>query len=161
MSENSGPNSSSMSVRPNRGCVIQFCQYLSFKYKIRIQYLVWMALLCVQQFAMAEEPTVLPLGKVGDKELNAVLPSEKAMILLAIAGQIIFKLMSFILKKTLKEKETSEEKLDRLFILVHEMQGQIKQLGSAPTETEIVRALQVHIKAAVLEQVVKLKGRDR
>lgn len=150
-----------MSARPHQGPVLKFCQSLSTEYKVRIKYLIWMALLCLQQVAMAEEPTVLPLGKIGDKELNAVLPSEKAMILLAIAGQIIYKLSIYIIKKTMKEKESDSQKLDRLFVLVHEMQGQIKQLGTAPTETEIVRALQVHVKAAVLEQFMKHKGKER
>ncbi len=104
---------------------------------------------------------VLPIGKVDGTQLNAVLPSEKWMIILAVVFQIMWNLLKFIGKKMMKEKDTTEQKLDRLFVLVHKMEGQLSELATAPTETEIVRSLQPHIELAVHKAVRSMEGKNK
>lgn len=83
------------------------------------------------------------------------------MILLMVCGQIIWALYSEIRKAKEKKENKDSEKLDRLFNMVHKIQGQLKNIKQAPTETEIVRSLDTHIKLAVLEAMRKYQDKGK
>lgn len=103
--------------------------------------------------AIAEGPLVLPIGKMGDSELSTVLPSEKSLIIVGILAQIIWNLLTYLYKRKEKEADKSQQKLDRLYDMVHKMQGQITELGEAPTEDQIFVRLQPHIELAVIKAI--------
>lgn len=117
--------------------------------------------LTVSSSAWASEPIVLPLGKIGEKEVNAILPSDKWMIILMICGQIIWALYTEIKKQKEKRENKDSEKLDRLYEIVHKIEGRLMEVGQAPTETEILMGLQPHIKVAVMEALMKYKGNGK
>lgn len=134
---------------------VQICHSITNKINL------FLALLLISLPAIAE-PTVIPVGTFGDKELNAVLPSEKAMILLAIALQVIYKLLMYIFKgkKKLDEKKEEEEKLyhskvDQIFAMISEMKGDIRLLKAAPTEDQLFIRLVPHMKVVVHEELEK------
>lgn len=103
----------------------------------------------------AEGPVVLPIGKIGETELSAVLPSEKALILLAIAIQVIWALLNYIFKRREKEEDKSEEKLDRLYVMVHAMQADVKALKDAPTEDDMIKRLTPFIELQIYKAIHK------
>lgn len=107
-------------------------------------------------FASAE-PVVLPLANIDGGQLSAILPSEKAMILLALALQVIWKLVTYIYKQKMQSEDKTEEKLDRLYTMVHAMQVDVKALKSAPTEDEIYKRMHPQIQITVLETMRKYK----
>jgi hypothetical protein len=100
-------------------------------------------------------PVVIPLGKSGVNDLNAVLPDEKTLILVVFFAQIAWALMQYVWKRKEKSDDHSAEKLDRLFSMVHEIQGEIKILRRAPSEDEMVVRLQPHIELGVLRALKK------
>jgi hypothetical protein len=125
---------------------------------------IWIAIAISSSIALAEEgPVVLPIAKLGAGELSAVLPSEKVLIILAIALQVIYKLLTYIFED--KEKKKSEEStetkgnFERLFKIVHEMQGVLNTLRRAPTEEELVQRIQPHIELGVLRAMKKYESR--
>lgn len=101
------------------------------------------------------DPNIVSLGKVGGAELKAVLPSEKTLILLGISIQITWALLTYIFKHKEKQLDKSEEKLDRLYAMVHEIQGHIKVLRAAPSEDEMIVRIQPHVELAVLRAMKK------
>lgn len=101
------------------------------------------------------DPNIVSLGKIGGSDLKAVLPSEKALIVLGISIQIIWALLSYIFKHKEKQMDQSEKKLDRLYAMVHEIQGHIKELRMAPSEDEMIIKLQPHVELAVLRAMKK------
>lgn len=123
----------------------------------RLQYLFW----SIGNFAWAGEPIVVPLGNIGAKEVNAILPSEKGMIIIAICFQIILELLRELRKRKEKNENQDGEKLDRLYVIVHKMEGQLQEFAAAPTLTEIIMATQPHIELAVHRAMRSLEGKNK
>lgn len=117
-------------------------------------------LIFVPWAALAEQkPIVLPLGELSGHEVGIALPSEKIMILIAFSLQIIWALLGYIFKQKEKSNNKSEEKLDRLYDMVHAMQGDLKKLKAAPSEDEMIVRIQPYIELGVLREFKKYEGR--
>lgn len=121
----------------------------------KCQLLLMTLLMSGQSFA--GEPITFPLGKMGGGDLEAVLPSEKSLIILALAGQVIWALLSYIYKIKEKKSDKTEVTLERLYKLVHEIQADVKILKSAPSEDELFKRLYPHVKLAAIEAVQKYR----
>ena len=102
------------------------------------------SLLAVTQTSLAR-PVVLPIAKIGNEELNAVLPNEKILllILLANAAHIIWALVSGILKSKDDRADKTSEKLDQLHTMVHRMEERLEAFGSKVQDIDTLIELKV------------------
>lgn len=116
-----------------------------------ILFIIMVATLSFADIKAEDKPVVVPIAKIGDSELTAVLPNEKVLIIIVFAFQIIKTLVTYIYKEKEKKDDKTEEKLDRLFKLVHDMQAEIKALGVAPTENEILMRIRPEIELMVIK----------
>lgn len=113
----------------------------------------------------AAEPTLVPIAKMKDAELDAVLPSEKAMIIIAFLIQVIYSIAKHWwtqkTKKDEKKNDNTDKNFERVFKMIHDLQTEVKVMKTAPSEDEMFARLQPHIKSSVLEAILKYKDKDR
>lgn len=83
------------------------------------------------------------------------------MILIGICIQIILELYRELRKRKKESENQDGQKLDRLYTIVHKMEGQLQEFAAAPTMTEIVMALQPHIELAVHKAMRTIEGREK
>lgn len=118
--------------------------------------------LLVESQTLLAKPVVLPVTKIGDSDLNAVLPSEKYLLTLLCLNliYIIWALVKGIWDAKAKREDKTAEKLDALTLMVHEMKGKLNSLNDPPDEDEIAAKIERRVEFLVFKTMRDMKSRD-
>lgn len=122
--------------------------------------LLW--LIAILAATASADPIAIPIGKVADGELTAVMPDKVLMgLLLTHALSIIVGMGKFIWEKFIKETDKTSTQLESLIADVQALKAEVKGLSKLPDETEIIDRLENRVEFLVFKAVNGLgKGKN-
>ena len=109
--------------------------------------------------SISAKPVTLPVANIGGEELNAVLPSEKVLLLLLLANavHIIWALIKGVIDAKAKHDDKTVEKLEELSKMVHEMKVKFDHL---PNENALMEKI-IHRMEFMVYKAVRDIGKDK